>query len=107
MPVSGGVGGALRMNRRRPLRETRTSSSKRARSTAKRVTCCRNVDMATVPDSRVPPIHLHGSSLPRRTRRSGVIVAEMDKITESREAQPIKPHRRSTFKTRLATKRGN
>ena len=101
--IPGGIGGALRMNGGAYGRETKDALVE-ARAVDRRgrihvLEQCRDA-LQLSPLRRARRLHLHASRICRRTWRSRRIAAEMDKITESREAtQPIKSRTGgSTFK---------
>jgi UDP-N-acetylmuramate dehydrogenase len=101
--IPGGVGGALRMNGGAYGRETKDALVEaRAVDRQGRVHVLRNVDMGhSYRHSGVPADYIFTEALYQGERGDpAVIVAEMDKITESREAtQPIKSRTGgSTFK---------
>jgi UDP-N-acetylmuramate dehydrogenase len=101
--IPGGVGGALRMNGGAYGRETKDALIEaRAVDRQGRVHALRNADMGyTYRHSGVPTDYIFTEALYQGERGDpAVIAAEMDKITESREAtQPIKSRTGgSTFK---------
>jgi UDP-N-acetylmuramate dehydrogenase len=101
--IPGGVGGALRMNGGAYGRETKDALVEaRAVDRAGRVHVLRNADMGyTYRHCGVPTDYIFTEALYQGERGDpAVIAAEMDKITESREAtQPIKSRTGgSTFK---------
>jgi UDP-N-acetylmuramate dehydrogenase len=101
--IPGGVGGALRMNGGAYARETKDALIEaRAVDRAGRVHVLRNADMVyTYRHCSVPGDYIFTEALYQGERGDpAVIAAEMDKITESREAtQPIKSRTGgSTFK---------
>jgi UDP-N-acetylmuramate dehydrogenase len=101
--IPGGVGGALRMNGGAYGRETKDALIEaRAVDRAGRVHVLRNADMGyTYRHCSVPGDYIFTEALYQGERGDpAVIAAEMDKITESREAtQPIKSRTGgSTFK---------
>jgi UDP-N-acetylmuramate dehydrogenase len=101
--IPGGVGGALRMNGGAYGRETKDALIEaRAVDRQGRVHVLRNADMGyTYRHSGVPTDYIFTEALYQGERGDpAVIAAEMDKITESREAtQPIKSRTGgSTFK---------
>ena len=101
--IPGGVGGALRMNGGAYGRETKDALIEaRAVDRAGRIHVLRNADMGySYRHSGVPADYIFTEALYQGERGDpAVIAAEMDKITESREAtQPIKSRTGgSTFK---------
>jgi UDP-N-acetylmuramate dehydrogenase len=101
--IPGGVGGALRMNGGAYGRETKDALVEaRAVDRAGRIHVLRNADMGyTYRHCGVPPDYIFTQALYGGERGDpAAIAAEMDKITESREAtQPIKSRTGgSTFK---------
>jgi UDP-N-acetylmuramate dehydrogenase len=101
--IPGGVGGALRMNGGAYGRETKDALAEaRAVDRAGRVHVLRNADMGySYRHCSVPADYIFTEALYQGERGDpAIIAAEMDKITESREAtQPIKSRTGgSTFK---------
>ena len=101
--IPGSIGGALRMNGGAYGRETKDALVEaRARRSRRPRACARNADMGFSLSAlrRARRLHLHAGYVPGERGDPAVIAAEMDKITELREAtQPIKSRTGgSTFK---------